>query len=180
MLYYFAYGSNLHPVRLLERVPSAQLIGVAKHANHSLTFHKRSSDGSSKCNIYHSGSGHVYGAIYSLDPPHKNELDKFEGKGYGYIDIPVLLEHNGREYECFTYIAQASHIVDGLKPYHWYKRLVTLGAKYLGFPDTYLSSIEAVESINDPDNTRKKDKEKLIDRIIRDRQPPVVGEASRL
>jgi hypothetical protein len=129
--------------------------------------------------MYHSGSGHVYGAIYSLDPPHKNELDKFEGKGYGYIDIPVLLEHNGREYECFTYIAQASHIVDGLKPYHWYKRLVTLGAKYLGFPDTYISSIEAVVSIDDPDNTRRKDREALIERTLKRRQCPHFQDVAR-
>lgn len=179
MLYYFAYGSNLHPVRLMERVPSAQLIGVAKHANHSLSFHKRSHDGSGKCNMHHSGSGHVYGAIYSLDPNHKSALDKFEGKGFGYIDVEVLLQHEGMEYACFTYIAQESHIIDGLNPYGWYKRLVALGAKYLGFPDSYLSAIEAVESIDDPDKTRKKEKEMLIDRIIRDRLPPAVEDASR-
>jgi len=87
MIYYFAYGSNLHPMRLMERVPSAELIGVATHPSHRLTFHKKSNDGSSKCNMYNSGSETdlIYGAIYKLKPEHKDELDRFEGKGCGYI-----------------------------------------------------------------------------------------------
>ena len=166
MIYYFAYGSNLHPMRLGERVPSAELIGVAKNLNHSLTFHKKSNDGSSKCNMFNSDSDLIYGAIYKLKPEHKNELDKFEGKGYGYIDNQIMLKHNRNEYTCFTYLAQQSHIVDSLKPYHWYKKLVILGAQYLEFPDAYISSIEAVESMEDPDSTRRKEKEVLIESII--------------
>jgi len=153
-------------MRLIERVPSAELIGVAKHHNYALTFHKKSNDGSGKCNMFNSESSLVYGAIYKLDPNHKNELDRFEGKGYGYIDNQITLEHNENEYTCFTYLAQQSHIFDNLKPYHWYKRLVVLGAQYLQFPDTYISSIEAVESIEDPDESRRKEKDELIERII--------------
>ncbi|MGI9319820.1 MAG: gamma-glutamylcyclotransferase family protein [Thiogranum sp.] len=168
MIYYYAYGSNLHPMRLVERVPSADLVGVAKHPNHMLTFHKKSNDGSSKCNMFNSDteSDLIYGAIYKLKPEHKNELDRFEGKGYGYIDNPITLEHNGNEYTCFTYLAQQSHIVDSLKPYCWYKQLVILGAKFLNFPDSYISSIEAVESMEDPEPTRRKEKDILIENII--------------
>ena len=166
MIYYFAYGSNLHPMRLMERVPSAELVGVAKHPNHVLTFHKKSNDGSSKCNMFNSEPDLIYGAIYKLKPEHKNELDKFEGKGYGYIDNQITLEHDEIEYTCFTYLAQQSHIVSDRKPYHWYKKLVILGAQYLQFPDTYISSIEAVESTEDLDTTRRKEKEALIERII--------------
>jgi hypothetical protein len=35
----------------------------------------------------------------------------------------------------------------------------------LQFPDTYLSSIQAIESIEDPDAIRRKEKEKLIERV---------------
>ncbi|MBT8119194.1 MAG: gamma-glutamylcyclotransferase [Gammaproteobacteria bacterium] len=165
MIYYFAYGSNLHPMRLIERVPSAELIGVAKQSDHTLTFHKESHDGSSKCNMHNSGSGLIYGAIYKMNPGHKSELDRFEGKGYGYIDNQITLESNGNEFTCFTYLAMQSYIVNNLKPYHWYKQLVVLGAQYLQFPEAYISSIEAVESIEDPDASRKKEKEELIERI---------------
>ena len=116
--------------------------------------------------MFKSESDLIYGAIYKLKPGHKNELDRFEGKGYGYIDNQITLEHNEVEFTCFTYIAQQSHIANNLKPYHWYKKLVILGAQYLQFPDTYISLIEAVESTEDPDTTRRKENEQLIGRII--------------
>lgn len=168
MIYYFAYGSNLHPMRLMERVPSVELIGIAKHSGYRLTFHKKSNDGSSKCNMFESSSedDEIIGAIYKLNPNHKNDLDGFEGKGCGYIDNQIMLSHGGSEYTCFTYLAQQSHIVSDLKPYHWYKALVVLGAKYLCFPSEYISSIETVESIEDPDTKRRREKKLLIERII--------------
>ena len=168
LLYYFAYGSNLHPVRLLERVPSANLLGVTDLDKHRLAFHKKSQDGSSKCNLVHTESefDRVYGAIYELDSKHKNNLDIVEGKGHGYIDQQIMLEYQGQEYRCFTYIAQQSHIVEKLKPYHWYKQLVVLGARYLHFPDSYVFSIESIESMEDPNEKRRKVKGRLIDEII--------------
>jgi gamma-glutamylcyclotransferase len=168
MIHYFAYGSNLHPARLTARVPSAELIGVATYAGHRLDFHKKSDDGSSKCNMFKSGSESdlTHGAIYRMRPEHKHELDRVEGKGYGYRDSQVALDLDGKEYDCFTYFAQESHIVDELAPYHWYKQLVILGARYLGLPGSYISSLDAVGSVDDPDATRRKANEMLIETII--------------
>jgi hypothetical protein len=168
MIHYFAYGSNLHPMRLMERVPSAKLLGVIELGKHSLKFHKKSNDGSSKCNLLKTGAETdlVHGAIYEVDPEHKSELDRFEGKGYGYIDNQIKLQHQGQEYTCFTYIAQQSHIVDNVKPYHWYKKLVVLGARYLQCPDSYVLSIESVESVEDTDEKRKEEMDTLIDKIV--------------
>jgi len=39
---YFSYGSNMSIRRLADRVPSAQLVTVAKLPSHTLRFHKRS------------------------------------------------------------------------------------------------------------------------------------------
>jgi len=168
MIHYFAYGSNLHPMRLMERVPSAKLVGVIELSEHSLTFHKKSDDGSSKCNLLQTGveTDFVHGAIYEVEPEHKSELDRFEGIGYGYIDNQINLQHQGQEYTCFTYIAQRSHIFDHLKPYHWYKKLVVLGARYLQLPGSYISSIESVESVEDPDGKRREEMDTLIDKIV--------------
>lgn len=168
MIYYFAYGSNLHPVRLIERVPSAELVGIAQHSHHKLTFHKKSNDGSSKCNLYNSGraSDLTYGAVYKLKPEHKRNLDHFEGKGYGYIDQQIDIQLNGNKCTCFTYTAQQSHIEENILPYHWYKQLVVLGAKYLKFPDLYISTIEDVNSEEDPDPNRRKENQALIENII--------------
>ena len=168
MLYYFAYGSNLHPVRLLERVPSAQLVGVIELSQHRLAFHKKSQDGSSKCNLVHTDeeSDGVYGAIYKMDSAHKQALDCFEGKGNGYHDSQLTVELHGKEYSCFTYFAQQSYIEHNLKPYHWYKDLVVLGAQHLQFPNAYVDSIEKVESVEDLNDARRKHHEQLIEEIL--------------
>ena len=149
LLYYFAYGSNLHPVRLTERVFSAELLGVVELSHYRLAFQKRGWDGSSKCNLVHTGkeSDGIHGAIYQIDSGHKPALDVFEGKGNGYDDSQLTLELHGTDYSCFTYVAQTSHIADGLKPYHWYKNLVILGARHLQFPDAYVRWIESNESM---------------------------------
>jgi hypothetical protein len=151
----------------MERVPSANLVDVIEVGNHSLTFHKRSNDGSSKCNLHHTGreSDSVFGAIYKISRKHKITLDRFEGRGYGYTDNQIILQHQGKEYPCFTYLAQQTHIVDSLKPYHWYKKLVVMGAKYLKFPHSYTSTIDTVESVEDPEEKRRKEKEILIEKI---------------
>jgi len=50
-LYYFAYGSNLHPLRLQARLSSAQLIGTTILPGYALKFHKLGHCLSGKCNI---------------------------------------------------------------------------------------------------------------------------------
>ncbi len=168
LLYYFAYGSNLHPVRLLERVTSATLFGVVELYKHRLEFHKKGQDGSSKCNAVRTEGefDRVYGALYQVEHDHKNDLDRIEGVGSGYRDQQIKLHYQGQEYTCFTYFAQSPSIGNNLKPYHWYKQLVVLGAKHLQFPDAYVQSIEQVESVEDPDETRRTTHELLIGRIL--------------
>nr|MDQ2697092.1 gamma-glutamylcyclotransferase [Pseudomonadota bacterium] len=86
LLKYFAYGSNLHPLRLRERVPSATVLGVAELAGWRLRFHKRGQDRSGKCNIIPTGrSGdRVIGVIYAMAAADKDKLDAAEGLGKGY------------------------------------------------------------------------------------------------
>lgn len=152
----------------MERVPSARLIGAIELAHHRLLFHKRSVDGSSKCNLLQTGlkSDVIYGALYAMDPAQKQALDRAEGKCYGYVDSDLKVQHQGREYTCFTYLAQPSYIVDNWPPYHWYKQLVVLGARYLQFPEEYVNSLASVESVDDPVEPRRKKHEALIEKLI--------------
>ncbi len=167
MIHYFAYGSNLHPVRLTERVASAKLVGSAQVPGYQLKFHKLGQDGSGKCDLFHTGRSTdiVHGAIYTLETGHKNALDEFEGKGMGYIDKPVEILHCDQVINCFTYLAQEDYIVDSLKPYHWYKQLVIQGAAYLRFPALYLSKIRTTQSQQDPEATRRETHEQLLEKI---------------
>ncbi len=147
---YAAYGSNLHPNRLNERVPSAKLCGNSVLKGWGLRFHKRGLDGSSKCNIV-SCSETLYVAVYEIDPREKSNLDKAESLGHGYQEKKIYISDYG---ECFLYAAQDSHIDVSLKPYGWYKELVLLGCVYHGFPADYVDMIRRVPHVEDPDAMR--------------------------
>jgi len=133
-------------------------------------FHKLGVDDSGKCSLLETEefTDRVYGAIYELDFEHKTTLDKFESLGKGYVDKRIELNYQGTSISCFTYLAQREYIDDALKPFHWYKKLVLSGAKYLKFPEYYLRVIESIESNEDPDSKRKQKHEMLLRRMWED------------
>lgn len=164
-LHYFAYGSNLHPVRIVERIPSAKALGAVEVNDFKLVFHKQSRDGSGKCNLIKTNSGSIHGVIYQIQPQHKKDLDRFEDLGKGYRDVAVDLTFNNQPIQCFMYIAQNAYIRDDLHPYDWYQKLVLLGAKYHQFPELYLNKIKTIKSKPDPDSNRTREMSLLISRI---------------
>ena len=160
-LRYAAYGSNLHPLRLRERAPSARLEGTGFLPDWSLRFHKRSVDASAKCSIQQGSSG-VHFAIYDVSKADKENLDRIEGVGSGYdvmhLDIPDFGQ-------CFSYAASDTHIDETLDPYDWYQALVLAGARALGFPRDYVEGIAAVSTRADPDPVRRREMWGLVDSI---------------
>lgn len=163
-VFHLAYGSNLHPLRLAARVPSARTVGVVEIPGYRLAFHKRSVDGSGKCLIYteQGQSRKMYGVLYEFDVSEKASLDKAEGKGNGYCGQLVQFPLNGETYTSYVYIAQSTHVDPSLVPYHWYKGLVLAGARYHHFPAEYIASIEATPSKPDPDIERTQENENLL------------------
>ena len=162
IVHYFAYGSNLHPVRLTQRIPSAQLIGTGKLPGYQLTFQKRGQDDSGKGHIATAPdeTAYVLGAVYQLAEEHKANLDIIEGTGYEttWFEIDV----SGNHYSCFAYIGLDSHLDNSLKPYRWYKSLIVLGAEYHGFPAHYVNGIQQTRAAEDPDSRRRKQHEMLL------------------
>ena len=152
---YFAYGSNLSTARFKARLPRAQFISTATLTGHRLCFHKVSEDGSGKCDIVASNdSGDlVHGVVYEIDQTERLILDEIEGAGTGYDPIEISVTNAGGQItDAFSY--QAS-ITDSAKlPYSWYHAFVLAGAKEHGFPEDYVASIEAIETIPDPDSDR--------------------------
>lgn len=147
---YAAYGSNLHPLRLAARVPSAELLGTSVLPGWALRFHKRGADGSAKCDIVgHDDSVHF--AVYDLDERDKLRLDAVEGLGAGYEVHTLELPGFG---EAFIYRASASHVDAALKPFGWYRALVAIGCKYHRFPGDYVARLASIETRDDPDPAR--------------------------
>ena len=161
-LFYYAYGSNLHPARLRARIPSSQLLGPALLQGYQLLFHKRGGDHSAKCNAQFTGNQQhqLRGALFRLLAEEKPILDEVEGRGYRVESLSVSLA--GQMHSAFAYIAETDFIDHQLKPYHWYKELVQLGAQYHAFPADYIEQIVNVESIQDEDLARHRKNEQIL------------------
>ena len=152
---YFAYGSNMSVRRLVERVPSARVVGPAELPGHRLAFHKVGRDGSAKCDAHQTRNPdhRVHGVLFLLAAEDRPVLDRYEGLGQGYEQKQVeIIVDGGDIITAFTYYA--THIDPVLKPFGWYKQHVVTGARENALPDDYVNLIEAVEHIDDHDTQR--------------------------
>ena len=140
-------------------MPGCRFAFVARLPNYKLRFHKRSADGSSKCNAFKTATptDAVIGAAYEIPTNEKPALDRAEGLGRGYHEeIVRVLPPQGEEITVCTYIADAAFIDDSLKPYSWYKDFVLAGAEEHKLRPEYVESwIRAVYAIRDPDPQRE-------------------------
>ena len=149
-LLYFAYGSNLHPLWLCSRTPSAEVLGTERLPNFSLQFNKHGLDDSGKCNIVSSSvdSDVVYGVVYAFSSHEKEVLDVAE-RGYEQEYIQI-----GNYDKVLIYIAEDT--VEGYtSPHSWYRDIVIAGAEYHQFPEEYIDYIKSFSTIDDPDQERE-------------------------
>lgn len=158
---YAAYGSNLHPRRLAERISSAQLVTTGFLPDWSLHFHKLSNDGSGKCSI-RLGEVGIYVAIFDISAADKLTLDGIEGLGAGYSETVLSVADIG---DCVTYVAEPTHIDEALLPYDWYKELVLAGVCVHDFPADYRERIRSIPSRQDPDRDRRADRWKTVELV---------------
>src|SRR5690606_20092615 len=139
--------------RLKERCPSARPRGVAQLTGHALRWHKRSMDGSGKCDVVSVDCDHVvHGVVYEINADEKGALDRAEGLGHGYDQKDATVILHGGAVSASIYFATSTD--RALRPYTWYKALVVAGAKEHGLPAPYIASLEAVEASEDADRTR--------------------------
>lgn len=141
----FAYGSNMHPARMLERVPGAVAHGPARLAGHRLVLNKRGRDGSAKANLEPHPEGLVWGVVWELSPEEARELDRHEG-GYERITVSVEVEagSEGATLEVEAYVSRRLH--DDDVAYDWYLDHLVCGARAHGFPDDYVAWLESLPS----------------------------------
>ncbi len=148
--------------RLTDRVPSARAVTIAQLHKHKLKFHKKSKDGSAKCDAEYTNNTEdvVYGVVFQISASEKPELDIKEGLRKGYEEKSVsVIAQNGETLDAVTYYA--TNIDPSLKPYDWYKEHVIRGAREHGLPPEYIATINEINSMPDPD-TEKYDRELSI------------------
>jgi gamma-glutamylcyclotransferase (GGCT)/AIG2-like uncharacterized protein YtfP len=152
---YFAYGSNMHPLRLGLRTPSCRVVGVASLVRYSLRFHKRAGaagDFSGKCDAFYTGRAQdtVHGVLFRVHEPERRHLDEAEGKGSGYHGVTLRVIGEEGAVDAYSYVADTNWIDEALLPYDWYVALVGSGARIHGLPAGYQAKLRAVESLRDP------------------------------
>jgi len=152
-LYYFSYGSNMSSKRLSTRVPSAKKLCLAYLEAHQLRFHKRGRDDSAKCDAHFTGKAEhfVIGVVFEIAAVDRPALDNIEGPGYEAKRISVVTDE-GETVTAFTYVA--THIDKSMKPYHWYKEHVLIGAREHQLPDDYIALIDGTSCMEDNDVSR--------------------------
>lgn len=168
MITYFAYGSNMCTARLGSRIDGAKAVGVAKLPKHSLRWHKRSTDGSGKCDAFFTGrsTDEIVGVVYELADDQKAELDRVESLGNGYVDKHLEVQLAGRTKRAVLYTATKDAIDPQATPYDWYKEHVLCGAKDHPLPYGYVRSLEAISCKTDADAKRA-----AKERAIRNNHP---------
>jgi AIG2 family protein len=150
--------------RIRNRCPSARSLGVAQLRGYALRWHKKSTDGSGKCDIVRSGepSASVFGVLYKVASNDKAKLDKAEGLGSGYDETEIEVYRGAVQLKAKAYVATATD--PALKPYSWYRALVVFGAKEHGLPASYVAQLEAVPVDEDPDRVRHDMNMRLIEK----------------
>lgn len=158
----FAYGSNMSTARLRERCPSATPVGVAELKGYELRWHKRSKDGSGKCDIVPTATpeARVLGVLYRIAESEKGNLDQAEGLGQGYAEMDIEVLCDSKPFAAKAY--QATDIDRSLTPFSWYRALVVAGAREHRIPEDYIALLEAVAAQEDPDRVRHNKNMRLI------------------
>lgn len=172
----FAYGSNLCIERLLVRTPSARAVATGTLAGYELRWHKRSRDGSGKCDAFETGRSEdaVWGAVYALAAADKRVLDEYEGLGEDYFERSVAVAARGGDtVRAVAYVANPVWHDADARPYLWYKGFVTVGARQHALPAEYRRRLEAIESLEDPDAARhERESRTLRSALAALRRPP--------
>ena len=122
---YFAYGSNMHPLRMAQRCPGAIPVGVGILRNYRLSERLYA-------DIDFQEGGEVHGVLFLITGRHLRSLDAHEGYPKVYRRMWLDVEFDGVVYQAVTYemTAETKAARDG-RPYpEEYRMLCSAGARY--------------------------------------------------
>jgi gamma-glutamylcyclotransferase len=154
----FAYGSNMNLNRLTKRVPSAVKVTNAFLTGYKVVCNKISNDGSAKANIIKTDvpAELEWGVLFTIDSNEKTLLDKAEGLGKGYNEGTLtFFDESNNSYTAQVYLADSKSIDNTLLPYDWYKEFIVTGAIQNKLPVEYISYLQSITCIRDPDEERR-------------------------
>lgn len=142
MIYYFAFGSNMHRRRLVERIPDAAPVGRGRLDGWRFACNKKGHDGSAKANILRATGEAVWGVVYRLPRTQLCRLDAFEG-GYERTTVEIIdLPRSSEVVRCETYFSE--RLLAESEVFDWYKRHMVDGAREHALPQPWVAMLEAL------------------------------------
>ena len=104
MIYYFAYGSNLHHYQMKKRCPKCRYIKKFVLNNFQLTFRNKGG----WADIERRASKKVYGALYIISKCAESRLDKYED--YPIIYKKMYFKFKGKKVMTYTMVRKTKLI----------------------------------------------------------------------
>lgn len=102
--------------------------------------------------------------ILEISAADKPILGEFEALGKGYDHLTFELEIEGSMQTIYAYMTtDLKYLADG-RPYDWYYNFVLAGAIENGFTEEYIWKLKRFKSKPDPDLSRKRQNETVIER----------------
>ena len=98
MIYYFAYGSNLHHLQMKKRCPKCLYIKKVILKNFQLTFRNKGG----WADIEKKNNKQVYGGLYLISKYAETRLDKYED--YPIVFKKIYFKYNGKKVMTYTMV----------------------------------------------------------------------------
>ena len=154
MKWYFAYGSNMNPARLIDERLKPKGVEIGERVGGrldgwQLAFNKRARKpaGSGAGNIVPMSDAVVHGTLNALPDAGFEILDYYEGVAGGHYvrrTVPVMRADTGVEIEAITYVALLTG--EGLRPTREYLAHLLAGRDLL--PLAYWERLKATPTID--------------------------------
>jgi gamma-glutamylcyclotransferase (GGCT)/AIG2-like uncharacterized protein YtfP len=148
---YFAYASNMAPAVIMRLCPRHRYLGVARLADHRLSFTRRSvRTNTGVADIVPAPGETVWGVLYKIDDNGLAAIDRKEGRDWAYtrVSLPVRLEAGRPERTAVTYTVRSKEPAQ-VPPSRAYLDLVIAAARERGLPGPYIGRLEAISVAGD-------------------------------
>jgi hypothetical protein len=142
MLLYFAYGANMHPRHMRERVPGAQAAGPGKVGGFRLCFNVYSSEwAGGAANLETDSPSHVWGVLWEVPEDQWQGLDAYQGHPtfFRREDVPVDGPQGPAVAWTYRVLHQGSAYV---RPTDEYVRLLHSAIRLQGLPPEALDIVD--------------------------------------
>jgi gamma-glutamylcyclotransferase (GGCT)/AIG2-like uncharacterized protein YtfP len=138
---YFAYGANMHPVLMAERVPGAVSMGPGRLDGYSLAFNVYSTvwEGGA-ANLEPDEDDRVWGVLWDVPEQEKRNLDAYQGHPTFFRREEVQVEGLKGPVVAWTY--RVAHQSGFIRPTDAYLNRITSAIRMMGLPPEALDVVD--------------------------------------